>query len=109
MWFHDQFRMTFKENLESLPVAQGSQLTLLDDAGAEVARIANAPGTAGSFRVYVYLAGKWGSISPDAAEEGLKLFSEHAEDARLNPGKHPNIDRLMDVLSMGRVYSVRIL
>ena len=101
--------MAFKENLEALPVAKGKQLLLLDESGVEAAVIVNGPGTSGSFRLYAYLAGKWGSINPDAAAEGLRLYAEHAEDAHQNPGKHPNIDRLMDVLTSGRIYSIRIL
>lgn len=93
--------MAFKDNLDALPVAEGIQLILLDDAGTELTRIANAPGTAGSFRVYAYLAGKWGCINAEAAEEGLRLYAEHTEDARMNPGRHPNIDRLIEILRSG--------
>lgn len=100
--------MAFKENLEALPQASGNTLILLDEFGAELARIANAPGTAGSFRVYAWLAGNWGGINTEAAEEGLRLYAEHTEDARLNPGSHPNIDRLFDVQSNGRSCKVRI-
>lgn len=100
--------MAFKENLEALPQAKGNELILLDESGTEVARIANGPGTAGSFRVYAFLADKWGSINAEAAEEGLRLYAEHTEDARLNPGKHPNIDRLLDIQSAGKPCKVRI-
>ncbi len=65
--------------------------------------IENAPGTAGSFRVYAALAAKHGAINADAAQEGLSIYAEHTEDARLNPGKHPNIDRLFEVLETGSV------
>jgi hypothetical protein len=94
--------MTFKENLDGLPMAVCNQLVLLDESGRVVARIANGPGTAGSFRVYAYLAGKWGGINAEAAEEGLRLYAEHTEDARKNPGRHPNIDRLFDVRRDGK-------
>lgn len=100
--------MAFKDNLEALPQVSGDTLILLDDSGVEVARIANGPGTAGSFRVYAWLAGKWGSINAEAAEEGLRLYAEHTEDARKNPGKHPNIDRLFEALRTGMRYSILI-
>jgi len=74
---------------------------LTDATGAEVATIVNAPGTAGSFRVYAYLAEKYGGITPEAAAEGLAIFAEHTEDASLHPGKHPNIDRLFEVQATG--------
>ena len=95
--------MAFKENLAALPEAQGKRLRLLDEAGIETTVIENAPGTAGSFRVYTYLAGKHGTINVAAAQEGLSIYAEHTEDARLNPGKHPNIDRLFEVLRTGAV------
>ena len=100
--------MAFKDTLEALPQACGNALILLDNSGAEVARIANAPGTAGSFRVYAYLASKWGAIDTKAAEEGLRLYAEHTDDARLNPGRYPNIDRLFEVLENNRALTAVI-
>ncbi len=100
--------MTFAENLAALPEMQGKQLRLFNEHHKEVAAIENAPGTAGSFRVYAYLVGKHGVINALAAQEGLALYAEHTEDARSNPGKHPNIDRLLEIQSAGKVYSVRI-
>jgi len=91
--------MSFIDNLKALPEFTGSRLVLSDAAGVEVATIANAPGTAGSFRVYAYLAEKYGSITPTAAAEGLAIYAEHSDDARAHPGKHPNIDRLFAVTS----------
>jgi len=91
--------MTFAETLKTLPELAGGKLVLTDSAGVEVATIANAPGTAGSFRVYAYLAEKYGGITPAAAAEGLAIYAEHTEDARAHPGKHPNIDRLFAITS----------
>jgi len=48
--------MKFADTLKTLPEFAGEQLVLTDGSGAEVAVIANAPGTAGSFRVYAHLA-----------------------------------------------------
>lgn len=98
--------MAFKENLAALPEAQGSRLRLFDEQGREVAVIENAPGTAGSFRVYAYLAGRHGAINGAAVQDGLSIYAEHTEDARLNPGKHPNIDRLFEVLRTGTALQV---
>lgn len=89
--------MKFADTLKTLPEFAGDKLVLTDASGAEVATIANAPGTAGSFRVYAYLARKHGGITPAAAAEGLAIYAEHTDDARLNPGKHPNIDRLFAI------------
>jgi hypothetical protein len=91
--------VSFVDNLKTLPEFTGSRLVLTDASGAEVATIANAPGTAGSFRVYAYLAEKYSGITPVAAAEGLAIYAEHTADARAHPGKHPNIDRLFAVAS----------
>ena len=91
--------MSFVDNLKALPEFTGGRLVLSDAAGVEVATITNAPGTSGSFRVYAYLAEKYGSVTPAAAAEGLAIYAEHTEDARAQPGKHPNIDRLFAVTS----------
>ena len=100
--------MSFADTLSTLPEFAGEKLVLTDGSGAEVAIISNAPGTAGSFRVYAYLADKHGDINPAAAAEGLAIFAEHTDDARLNPGKHPNIDRLFGVQTSGKTLHARI-
>jgi hypothetical protein len=99
---------SFAENLARLPLVDHiEQLELRGEAGQPIATIENKPGSAGSMRVYVYLSGKWGEINPQAAEEGLALYAEHAEDARLHPRKHPNIDRLLECVAEGTRYTVR--
>ena len=102
--------MSFAENLETLESVEGlAVLELRDESGATVASIENKPGSAGSFRVYCHLAKKWGVIGPDAAREALEIFAEHTEDARLNPGKHPNIDRLFQLIAENLHYIVQCL
>ncbi|HQS99070.1 MAG: hypothetical protein B7Y26_12125 [Hydrogenophilales bacterium 16-64-46] len=100
--------MQFADALKSLPEFAGEKLILTDSHGAELAVIANAPGTAGSFRVYAYLADKYGAINTEAAAEGLALFAEHSEDASRHPGKHPNIDRLIGLMLTGDTLHARI-
>jgi len=100
--------MKFSDTLKALPEFAGQKIILTDVDGAEVAVIANAPGTAGSFRVYAYLAQQYGAIDAEAAAEGLAIFAEHTQDASLHPGRHPNIDRLIAILKTGSPLSVRI-
>ncbi len=91
--------MAFADNLKALPsVAHLAAIELLDAAGAVVARIENKPGQAGSLAVYAALAAKHGAINVAAAQEALQIYAEHTTDAEANPGKHPNIDRLIDVI-----------
>ena len=88
--------MAFADNLKQLPaIGHLAALELIDAAGNVSATIENKPGKAGSLAVYAALAAKHGSINAAAAEEGLLIFAEHTDDARANPGKHPNIDRLL--------------
>jgi len=101
--------MKFADTLKTLPEFSGETLVLSDSAGAEIATIANAPGTAGSFRVYAYLAQEYGVINAEAAAEGLAIFAEHTEDASRHPGKHPNIDRLIAILATGVPLNARIV
>ena len=102
--------MTFSENLKKLPVVEHlSSLELLNSAGQRIASIENKPGKAGSLAVYAYLAQSHGGISVAAAQEGLVLFAEHADDARAHPGNHPNIDRLFEVLSTNQALGVRLI
>ncbi|MDO8890639.1 MAG: DUF2322 family protein [Sulfurimicrobium sp.] len=99
----------FAENLAQLADADNfSKLELFDSAGNSVAVIENKPGSQGSLRVYLHLAEKWSAINPDAAHEGLALYAEHTGDARRNPGKHPNIDRLFEIIASGAAYSIHL-
>lgn len=89
---------TFAENLKTLaPIAGIQRIELHDARGARVATIENKPGQQGSLAAYHHLHQRHGRIDADAAREGLELYAEHTADARTNPGKHPNIDRLIGI------------
>lgn len=91
--------MAFAENLKQLPrISHLSAIQLLDSAGTVLALIENKPGQAGSVSVYNHLGQIYGAITVDAAKKGLELYAEHSDDARQNPGKHPNIDRLLAMI-----------
>lgn len=100
--------MKFADTLKTLPEFTGTKIVLTDAAGTEVGAIVNAPGTAGSFRVYAHLLKQYGSINAEAAAEGLAVFAEHTENASRNPGKHPNIDRLIGIMVSGETLNARI-
>jgi hypothetical protein len=94
--------MAFADNLKQIPrVSHLAALQLFDAAGAVVATIENKPGQAGSLAVYNHLAQIYGAITVEAAKKGLELYAEHATDAQANPGKHPNIDRLVTLVTEG--------
>ena len=87
---------------------QIQKIELMNSAGEVVGLIENKPGSQGSVRVFNHLFKKWGSITKDAAKDGLKIYAEHTADAEENPGKHPNIDRLLNVIETGEVLTVSI-
>ncbi|MBI5108673.1 MAG: DUF2322 family protein [Rhodocyclales bacterium] len=95
--------MAFADNLKQLPrVSHLAAINLLDAEGNVAATIENKPGQTGSLAVYNHLGQIYGAITTDAARKGLELYAEHVEDARQNPGKHPNIDRLIEISAAGK-------
>lgn len=102
--------MAFADNLATLPTVDHlAALRLLDaHTGHLVAEIPNAPGKQGSLRVYAALTQRHGGrIDAAAAQQGISLFAEHTEDARANPGKHPNIDRLF-AIAEGKIPALEV-
>ncbi len=101
--------MVFADNLKQLPgVEKVEKLDLFDASGSVVATLENKPGKAGSLAVYIHLVLRHGRIDAASATEGLTLFAEHTEDAKKNPGKHPNIDRLFQVIEQKLTYSATV-
>jgi hypothetical protein len=101
--------MAFADNLKQLPrISHLAAIQLLDSDSTVVATIENKPGQAGSLAVYALLADKYGKITPAAAAEGVQLYCEHSADARANPGKHPNIDRLLQLQQDGGELEVKL-
>jgi len=95
--------VAFADNLKQLPrISHLAAIRLLDSDGAVVASIENKPGQAGSLSIYNHLGQIYGAITAEAARKGLELYAEHTDDARQNPGKHPNIDRLLSLAAEGK-------
>ncbi|HEY0563289.1 MAG TPA: DUF2322 family protein [Methylophilus sp.] len=85
------------------------RIELFDENDQSAGVIENKPGSQGSVRVYHHLYKMYGSISLDAAVEGLSLYAEHTDDAENCPGKHPNIDRLLDILENEAPLAVKVV
>lgn len=91
---------SFAINLKQMPrISHIAALELIAPDGSTMGKIENRPGQTGSLAVYNHLGQIFGAITVDAAKKGLELFAEHTDDARANPGKHPNIDRLLAMVS----------
>lgn len=102
---------SFADNLAAMPPldgVSGLELSALSAVSRPVVLIENKAGSQGSLRLYRHLLDKYGVIDAAAATEGLDLYAEHTRDARLHPGKHPNIDRLLEVAAGDVVYAGRI-
>ncbi len=98
----------FAQNLATLESVENYARMELYGAGAEpVAVIENAPHSKGSLQIYYHVSLKWGGVGPAAAKRALELFAEHTDDAKRHPGKHPNIDRLFEIIEKDEYYSVR--
>ncbi len=90
--------MSFADNLKKLPgISHLAAINLLDADGNVAASIENMAGSQGSLAVYNHLAQTYGSLNAEAAKKGLEIFAEHTDDERANPGKHPNIARLLQI------------
>ncbi|MEQ1628912.1 MAG: DUF2322 family protein, partial [Gallionella sp.] len=99
----------FSDILPTLAPADGVQRISLSHAdGRNAGVIENKPGSQGSIRVYHHLQQKWGTLGSEAAQEGLVIYAEHTEDAKLNPGKHPNIDRLFEIIKSQQALNIKI-
>ena len=85
------------------------RIELYNKNGSKEGVIENKPGSQGSLKVYAHLARMYGEISMDAAVEGLSLYAEHTADAENCPGKHPNIDRLLNILENEQPLTVKII
>jgi hypothetical protein len=103
--------MAFADTIQSLPgITHLAALRLIDSLSGEVVyTIENKPGQVGSLVVYNHLAQSFGAITPEAAARGLELYSEHTEDARAHPGKHPNVDRLLALCASGNTLAVETI
>jgi hypothetical protein len=100
----------FSEVLLTLDSADEVQrIELYHENGKAAGVIENKPGSQGSVKVYNHLYKMYGAITLDAAVEGLSLYAEHTEDAENCPGKHPNVDRLLNVLENEAPLKVKII
>ncbi len=85
------------------------RIDLFYKEGKPAGAIHNKPGSQGSVKVYYHLYKRHDGITLDAAREGLSLFAEHTENATDNPGKHPNIDRLLHVIDKEEPLEMKIV
>lgn len=100
---------TFAEHLAGFPdIAHLGGLSVCQNDGTEIHHIPAIEGKLGSLKLYNALAERFdGQLNAAAAEQGLLWFAEHVDDAKANPGKHPNIDLLLKVCAENAVYALK--
>ncbi len=101
--------MNFAVQLASLPTIEHLAAIELLDGDRITATIENKPGQVGSVRVYHALFQEFGAINALAANKGLQIYAEHTADAKSFPGKHPNIDRLIEIIAQNQAVAVRLV
>ena len=100
----------FNAILEELPdISHIEKIKLLNNNNDQFEYILNKPGAQGSVKLYNHLFLVFGELNMNAAMAGLDLYCEHVEDAKNNPGKHPNIDRLIDITSSKETLRIEII
>ena len=100
----------FSDVLLTLDSADEVQrIELYHEDGKLAGTIENKPGSQGSIKLYHHLYKMYGGITLDAAVEGLALYAEHTEDAENCPGKHPNVDRLINVLEEEEPLQIKVI
>jgi len=100
----------FKAVLQSLEDTSSIRCIELFDADKrKVAEISNQEGSKGSVKIYHHLMKKFPVLDQAAAAYGLELFSEYVIEARNHPGKHQNIDRLIEIEHNNKVLYIRAI
>jgi|TARA_B110000967_G_C18489518_1_gene366092 hypothetical protein len=100
----------FKVILETLENASHIKKIILFNKDGEIeGTIENIPGSLGSIKLYNHLFLKFGGLSIDAALEGVELYSEYIEEAKNYPGKHPNIDRLFNIINKEEALKITVI
>ena len=95
--------MQFKDYLATFPdISHLSGLDVLEN-GEVIHSIPAIEGKLGSLKLYNALSALFaGQLTAESAEQGLIWFAEHLDDAKANPGKHPNIDLLLNVIAQNK-------
>ncbi len=102
--------MNFKEILETLPIIDHLNGLNVKQGNEVIHYIPAVAGKLGSLRLYYALSQKFnGKLDRTSAQQGLEWFAEYVEEAKVNPGKHPNIDLLFNVINNNLVFNIEVL
>ncbi|OOF71395.1 DUF2322 family protein [Rodentibacter caecimuris] len=99
--------MNFNQILTTLPSIEHLHGLNICEEQQIIHFIPAITGKLGSLKIYYALSIEFnGKLDRTSSQKGLKLFAEHVTDAKLHPGKHPNIDLLLKVVEENLVYQL---
>lgn len=103
--------MQFKDYLATFPsVDHLSGLNVSNQQGEVIHSIPAIEGKLGSLKLYNALLTQFnGVLDKTSAEQGIIWFAEHVADAKNNPGKHPNIDLLFNVVENNQTFTLKVI
>ncbi|MFK7794053.1 MAG: DUF2322 family protein [Gammaproteobacteria bacterium] len=84
-------------------------ITLSDMSSGTSFRVDNIPGKQASVKIlYAISQANDFKISRDQARTGVSLFGDYAEEEKQQPGAHPNIKLLFDIIENNQVWMVEV-
>ena len=96
-----------KENLQKLSPASSVARVEIPERGHSIVA---GPGKMASVQIYKAVSDRFGgTLDAAGAAWALEQYGEYVEDARQNPGSHPNIDLLFAVQDEGLALRVECL
>ena len=99
----------FQDNLKKIKPSDSLVLLRIFDNEQNLhSIIPNLPGRQGALRVFHQIASESGHLDFEQAKEGIKLFGEHVEEARIHPYKHPNLTLLLQLKSSQHLQIQRV-
>lgn len=100
-------RCGLKDNLEKLGPAGNVARVEIPEQGHSIVA---GPGKMASVQIYKAVSDRFGGkLDSAGAAWALEQYGEYVEDARQNPGSHPNIDLLFAVQDQGLTLRIECL
>lgn len=101
----------FGADFNNLPdTSHLKKITLSNTASKQCHSIDNIPGKQASVKIlYAISSANEFKINRDQASMGVTLFGAYAEEEKQQPGTHPNIKLLFDIIENNQVWKVEAI
>ncbi len=99
---------SFGTDFNNLPDTSHLKSITLSDTNSDTSfSVDNIPGKQASVKIlYAISSANDFKISRDQASMGVTLFGDYAEEEKQQPGAHPNIKLLFDIIENNQVWKV---